>query len=216
MAEAISCNNQRNLWREAKALCGGHNKLPNIIDSNKGDENIAPIFYDKYKSLYNTVSYSNHAMDELKLEIDNMIKNQCSASSNVRNVVKNNNINHLHVLHRKDLVDAINKLKDDKRDDSGLFTNHLKYASDKFITILNMLFNAMLRHGVSPDDLLLGTMFPLIKNSRDNIQSSDNYRAITIGTCISKLFDVILLDKQAHVFSHRRPAIRFLKRSHHS
>ena len=63
-----------------------------------------------------------------------------------------------------------------------------------------MFFNAMLRHGVAPEDLLLGTMFPLIKNSRGNAQNSDNYRAITIGTCFSKLFELIILTKQSHVF----------------
>ncbi|CAL4168288.1 unnamed protein product, partial [Meganyctiphanes norvegica] len=75
-----------------------------------------------------------------------------------------------------------------------------KYASDKFITILNMLFTAMLKHGLSPNDLLLRTIFSLIKNSWEYIQNSDNYRVITIRTCIFKLFEVILLDKQAHVF----------------
>ena len=63
-----------------------------------------------------------------------------------------------------------------------------------------MFFNAMLRHGTAPDDLLLGTMFPLIKDSRGNAQSSDNYRAITIGTCISKLFEIIILKKQTYAF----------------
>ena len=42
-------------------------------------------------------------------------------------------------------------------------------------------------------------MFPLIKESRGNLQNSDNYRAITIGTCISKLFEAIILNKQSKV-----------------
>ena len=63
-----------------------------------------------------------------------------------------------------------------------------------------MFLNAMLRHGVAPDDLLLGTMFPLIKDSRGKVHSSDNYRAITIGTCISKLFELIILNKQTYAF----------------
>ena len=43
----------------------------------------------------------------------------------------------------------------------------------------------MLIHGIAPDDLLIGTMIPLIKNARGNKQSSDNYRSLTIGTSMS-------------------------------
>ena len=200
MAEAISTNNQRNLWKEAKALNGPRGKLPNIIDSMKGDENIVPIFFDKYKSLYNTVGYTQSVVDELKTEIDGMIKDHCADKSHMQNDSINNSEKHFHVLHRKDLVDAIEKLKEGKKEDSGLYSNHLKLATDKFKTLLTMFFNAMLRHGTAPDDLLLGTMFPLIKDSRGNAQSSDNYRAITIGTCISKLFEIIILKKQTYAF----------------
>ena len=200
MAEAISTNNQRNLWKEAKALSGCHNKLPNIIDDIKGDENIVPIFFDKYKSLYNVVNYSTDDMNDLKVEIDNLIKTHCSNNSSVRNVINKDHIEHLHMLHRNELINAVEKLKINKKEDSGLFTNHIKYASPKFHTLLTMFFNAVLSHGMAPDDLLLGTMFPLIKDSRGKIQSSDNYRAITIGTCISKLFELIILNKQAYAF----------------
>ena len=51
----------------------------------------------------------------------------------------------------------------------------------------------MLIHGIAPDDLLLGTMIPLIKNSRESKQNSDNYRALTIGTSLSKLLDIVIL-----------------------
>ena len=55
----------------------------------------------------------------------------------------------------------------------------------------------MLTHGTAPDELLLGTMIPLIKNSRGNKQCSENYRALTIGTGLSKLLDIVILNQQA-------------------
>ena len=54
----------------------------------------------------------------------------------------------------------------------------------------------MLIHGIAPDDLLLSTIIPLIKNSRAAKQCSDNYRALTIGTGMSKLLDKVILDEQ--------------------
>ena len=55
----------------------------------------------------------------------------------------------------------------------------------------------MLIHGIAPDDLLLGTMIPLIKNARGNKQSSDNYRSLTIGTSMSKIMDIVIKKQQS-------------------
>ena len=43
-------------------------------------------------------------------------------------------------------------------------------------------------------------MSPLIKDSRKSQQDPDNYRSLTIGTCISKVFDVIIMNKHSSVF----------------
>ena len=53
----------------------------------------------------------------------------------------------------------------------------------------------MLTHGVAPDELLLGTMIPLIKNRKGSRQNSDNYRSLTIGTSLAKLLDIVIIDQ---------------------
>ena len=58
-----------------------------------------------------------------------------------------------------------------------------------------MLFNAMLRHGVAPDSLLQGTMLPIVKDKRGKLQDSGNYRAITIGSSILKLFEIVRIEQ---------------------
>ena len=63
--------------------------------------------------------------------------------------------------------------------------------------MITLLFNCMLTHGIAPDDLLLGTMIPLIKNSRGNKKSSDNYRSLTIGMGLAKILDIVILNQQA-------------------
>ena len=55
----------------------------------------------------------------------------------------------------------------------------------------------MLIHGIALDDLLLGTMIPLIKNSRGKKLNSDNYRSLTIGTGLAKLLDIVMLNQQS-------------------
>ena len=77
--------------------------------------------------------------------------------------------------------------------------NHFKLGCDRLNVILSLFFNSMLIHGVAPDDLLVGIMSPLIKDSRKSKQDSDNYRSLTIGTCISKIFDAILINKNSQI-----------------
>ena len=55
----------------------------------------------------------------------------------------------------------------------------------------------MVIHGIAPDELILGTMIPLIKDNRGKKQCSDNYRALTIGTGLSKLLEIVIRKQQA-------------------
>ena len=92
-------------------------------------------------------------------------------------------------------------LKFGKKEENGLFSNHFKYGSERLFVLITLLFNSMLSHGIAPDELLLGTMIPLIKGGRMSKQCSDNYRALTIGTGLSKLLETVIMNKQtdAHI-----------------
>ena len=50
------------LWTEIKQILCHQNTMPNTVDGNEGDSNIADIFQEKYKSLYNCVSFDPHQM----------------------------------------------------------------------------------------------------------------------------------------------------------
>ena len=54
MAEAISTDNDRNLWEEVHKMKRSHKLLPDIIDGVKGLENISKLFFDKNKKLFNS------------------------------------------------------------------------------------------------------------------------------------------------------------------
>ena len=47
---------------------------------------------------------------------------------------------------------------------------------------------------------MLGTMIPLLKDGRKSKQDSNNYRAITLGSIISKLYDIVIMNEQSHIF----------------
>ena len=59
----------------------------------------------------------------------------------------------------------------------------------------------MLVHGFSPDSLLVGTMVPIQKDKRQLLCTSDNFRAITLGSIVAKLFDVVILSKEQNALA---------------
>ena len=188
MGEAVANNNDRNLWNEARKMSKSSNKLPTMMDGITEEVEIANIFTDKYKSLYNSVGYNKRNMADLHKEIETQISNGCASNPE--------QLKHNHVITVKDIKNAINMLKNDKKEENGLNSNHLKYATDRLVVIISLLFNCMLTHGIAPEELLLGTMIPLIKDSRGKKNCSDNYRALTIGTGLSKLLDIVIRNKQ--------------------
>ena len=151
------------------------------------------------KKMYNCVGFSPHSITELKEKINRKLENNCITNQSEVNLGSPSE-KHLHNLTVNDLKKAIDDLKKDKKDESGLSANHLKNGTHKLYIILTMLFNCMLRHGFAPDSLLQGTMLPLVKDKRGKLQDSSNYRAITIGSSILKLFEIVILNKQSFTF----------------
>ena len=94
-----------------------------------------------------------------------------------------------------DVQNAILNIKSNKKEENGLNSNHFKTGSNRLNVLLSLLFNSMLSHGLSPEEMNLGTMSPLIKYTRKTQQCSENYCSLTIGSSISKIFDMILLKK---------------------
>ena len=188
MGEAIAGKNDRVLWEEVKKMTKSSNELPSMMDGQTGIDEISKIFADKCETLYNTVSYDNHDMENLRKKIETHIENVCP-----NDLVQTNHKQNITV---KELKDAVEMLKLGKKEENGLYSNHFKYGSERLFVLLTLLFNSMLSHGMAPDELLLGTMIPLIKDGRMSKQCSDNYRALTIGTGLSKLLETVIMNKQ--------------------
>ena len=53
------------------------------------------------------------------------------------------------------------------------------------------MFNLVLNSGIIPESWKIGSIIPIYKNKGD-IKSPENYRPITLVSCIGKLFTAIL------------------------
>lgn len=87
---------------------------------------------------------------------------------------------------------AISNLKNNKAAGiDNILNEYLKNIPSEFIPTLCKLFNIVLDSGIVPENWLVGIIKPVYKNKGDN-QDPDNYRAITLISCLGKLFTSVL------------------------
>ena len=79
----------------------------------------------------------------------------------------------------------------------GIFDNivneHIKYAFPKMKKNYVKLFNIVLDTGSIPDAWTIGITNPLRKKPKGNPSKSENYRPITLLSCLGKLFTSVIL-----------------------
>ncbi len=74
---------------------------------------------------------------------------------------------------------VIEKLKPGKKKGkTEVVSDHIINACERLNVHIAILFAMMLRHGLSPDGMLHGTMVPIHKGRWANLSSSDDVRAI--------------------------------------
>ena len=185
MAQAISENCDRMLWKEVKCLKKSSNVLAKVIDGCDNAKDIVDKFAMKFNQLYNSVGYDAATMSLLNNIINSLIDDTHMPDG---------------IIDRSVLRDCINNMKCGKREESGLFSDHIVHGTNKLFDVLTALYNGMIIHGVSPQALLLGTMVPLQKDNRKSNRCSDNYSALTLGSIISKLYDAIIIQQHSNVF----------------
>ena len=78
-------------------------------------------------------------------------------------------------------MNAVTHLKTGKSDGSeGLSSDHFIHGNRKLYVLLSVLFTLLLRHGCSPNSMILGTMIPIPKDMKKPLCSASNYRAICV------------------------------------
>ena len=60
----------------------------------------------------------------------------------------------------------------------GLSSDHFIHGNRHLYVLLSIVFTLLLRHGFSPDSMILGTMITIPKDKKKSLCNSSNYRAI--------------------------------------
>ena len=184
LAEASCANNSKDMWGELKRMNPKGKYLSNVVDGINNDADIANMFADKYRSLYQSVPTSD-------LEMDSLIS---IINARIAPMYESNNI--AYGIRTEQVFNAIRKLKNDKRDGlQDFYSNHITNASGRMHILLTLLINSMVIHGHWPPELLNSTIVSIPKDNRGSLSNSEHYRGIALSNCICKIIDTVLLDK---------------------
>ena len=131
-------------------------------------------FYDHFKTLSN----ENNEPDAFKFDIEN--------------VVINDNTELNRPFSEADILQDIRSLKNNTSCGTDLILNEvLKCASGKLLNVFCKLFNIVFETEIVPNSWTEGIICPIYKN-KGVVNDPDNYRGITILSCLGKLFSFVL------------------------
>ena len=94
----------------------------------------------------------------------------------------------------------------------GIEVEHLLHAHPIVVVLLSVLFNIMLKHGTVPSVFSNGVIVPVLKDKNGDVTDSNNYRGITISPCISKLFELCILQLYGNLLTVSPLQFGFQKR----
>jgi predicted peroxiredoxin len=92
----------------------------------------------------------------------------------------------------EEIIKAVKTLKNNKSPGlDNILNEHIKISINKMLPIYNKLFNVIFNTGQIPVNWTKGVILPIYKN-KGNIESPENYRPITLLSCLGKMFTAIL------------------------
>ncbi|MCG8044308.1 MAG: reverse transcriptase family protein, partial [Candidatus Thiodiazotropha endolucinida] len=113
------------------------------------------------------------------------------------------NENDVEFITERELNDAISQLNKGKASgDDGVDNEHIIYSGHVFRNVLLTMYNSMLLRSYIPNDMKTGIIITLFKGGNKRKDDPDSYRAITLTSCVLKLFERILLNR---ILSSHRP-----------
>ena len=159
-------------WEEIRLMNCAKATLPCSVDGVSGANNIVEMWRKHFQDLFNCLSNNGN---DVNVSVE---------------------FSHDMIVSSYDVARAIMKLDTNKSCGlDSIYAEHLKHASDRLSTLLAMCFTAMFIHGHLPDSMMSVVLIPIIKDKTGKINSRDNYRPIALASVVSKVLEIIMLDR---------------------
>ena len=143
-------------------------------------------------SYWNTLGKMNRELNDNDMSIKTHVRN-IRKEFNDCNIDLPNVLNNMHFSF-EEVKDSICRAKNNKAPGSDSITNELlKNGGDDLIYSLTDMFNRFLFLENSPIDWNKGIIIPIFKKGNKN--DLNNYRGITLTSCVSKIFNRLVCDR---------------------
>ena len=173
LAQKFSQSNSRDFWSEISSVNNCKMPLPSSIDNVNTPKEILQLWMNQFHNTFNCLPKQTYS-------------EPFCLDSNYNNIKVSN-------FEIKDAIKSMDLNKSCGLD--GIFAEHLKYASDKLIPLLSLCFSSLLVHGILPDSLMSVVLVPIIKNKCGNINVKENYRPIALASILSKVLELVILNR---------------------
>ncbi len=175
-------------WREIHFMLGKKQWEPQEIEPET--------WFTHFNSLLNTNNDNDNTFDT------QFQKYVTSSMETLENVAPVNGVID-YPISKEEITKSINKLKSGKSCGPDSITNEmLKCGGDVFHDVITKLFNRVLQSGSYPTIWTKSFITPIHKSGSKS--DPNNYRGISISSCVSKLFSMIINSRLETYMSDRK------------
>ena len=186
LANKLLMKDEKAFWKEIQAINQANIPVATTIDDVTGNDNITNMWKDHFKNLLNS---------------SKDIRNKEYVLNNI-NSVGNANCDNFKRYTVDDVKESFKYIKNGKACGlDGITGEHLKYASGKLHVLLALVFNAMIIHGHVPRQMMDTFIVPLVKDKKGNLSAKDNYRPLAITCVLSKMLEILILNRYKLLFT---------------
>ena len=185
LLEDLESRDFESFWRNWRNRTKSSDSLVTRVDGEVTQTGIAEAFGNHFQGVYSDNNTPAH--ESLKTEFFRRFNDYYN--SHIADSIGPN------YLSWSDMTNVMSKVKTGKSSSGLIRPEHILFGSEKLVYHLHLLFNSMLQHGVVPIDFLKGTITPIVKDNQGDVSSCTNYRGITLGNLLSKLFEYAIDSK---------------------
>ena len=168
------------------------------VDKLRNLKTLKPRDYWKIINSVDKHSSSLPPLNELHAffkELNSAEKEQTKKDEHAENNFENLNEINIELnqpITQQEVLQAVKKLKNNKSSGPDCILNeHIKSTINLLLPTYTQLFNTIFDTGIFPESWALGDILPIYKN-KGSLQLPENYRPITLLSCLGKLFTSVL------------------------
>ena len=175
MASNLLEKNTNEFWKDVNVRNICKIPLPQTVEGVTGMEEVAEMWRDHFSAVLNCLN--NERVDVASYNL------ACDAEENC-------------IVSGTEIERCITKLRNGKSNGmDNVSSEHLKYSSPRLASMLALCFTKMFSQCYLPTNMLSVQLVPIIKSKSGLISSKDNYRPIAIASVLSKVLELIILER---------------------